>query len=330
MVARCSVAKIPGFAVDGAGVHMFKKQTSWLRLPAGESYMFKARQGNISLCSSINRFPGEGGESILLAQAWQGGLAVRAGVVARMIINREKTGAFNQHCPATWAEGVFSLFTRDVAGVDKMQSAFKPDVAGATDGFNRGGSAVFHLECGMKACDMPWHIGIDAGDKPGDLPQFFCRVVPSWNNEGCDFNPDSELFHEGNGFKYRFQPGAADLVIKAVSECLQVDIVGGENWGDGAGCLFAGVTVRNENVQDSCVMGELGGLKGELKEDRWFNISVADAGATGLGGFCDNLSGSRSSAGDASGMKGWILRDFEVLAVKATEVAPNGCDRIRK
>ena len=174
---------------------------------------------------------------------------------------------------------------------------------------------------------MPWHFGPGAFYKTGYLLQFFLSIVQAWDNERCHFYPHTKLFHQLDRFKHRLETRSADLLVRLVIKCLQVDVNGIQIWRESACSFAAHISIAYEYVFYAFLLSYESGIIGKFIKDCWFGVCVGDRFAAGS--FCshDNLFGCAVLADDFTPVFTGILRDIKILAMLAVKVAthrPNG------
>ena len=130
----------------------------------------------------------------------------------------------------------------------------------------------------MEAGYMPGDVWIDRSDKLRYILQFLVGIIPAGDQQGGDFYPDPEFLHQTYTIEDRFQVGPADLTVKLVCKGFEVDVVTVEERGDLPGRFRADIAVADKSIHDPLLVGQSGRIQGELEENGWFNVGVADTG----------------------------------------------------
>lgn len=184
---------------------------------------------------------------------------------------------------------------------------------GLVEGMEGCGRKVLHFVAGKEAAEVERGAGKAVVDEPAThAPNHRHVVVDVRDDKVGEFQPHASLLHGEDGVEYGLETATTDSTVDVVAERLQVD-VGSIEIGQEVGKGFeTDITRCDEDVPESCLMGQTGRLSDIFQIGERLGIGVGDAWAVVLLTEGDKGGGREVIVVDIGGAD---LRDVVVLTV---------------
>src|SRR3990172_1266767 len=219
--------------------------------------------------------------------------------------------------------GGLALVSRHVSGINVSQPLLKAYFPAPVEYGARGSRKFRQLIGGVKGTYVPRHGFVGFVYPLRYVPEFLFRVVKGGYDEGRYLDPDSFFPQILYALQNRREPRSADLLVKSLAKGLDVHVHRVEKRDCFVYALLGHVAVRDEDVFKPLLPRRNSAVGREFEKYRGLGIGVRYAFASRVQGVRHHGFGGRIGSGHRlTAFR--HLGDFVILAMKATEVAPDG------
>ena len=259
----------------------------------------------------------------LIGALWTAALRSQAVVFDQVSI------AADYRLAALRAMGVlgFANLAGKISGIDVAESSFAPDFCGAQQVFRRRVALALHLVVGVKGGDVPRDVGGNSGYEFSEAAEFVVVVVETGNEKCDDLQPKPHGVNVANAVE-NGADAAAEFVIVAIVETLEIDLVEIEMGAQEIEDLRRAVAVRNESGDEAGGFGFFENGDGPFAGDERLVVGADQNFCALIKGVADQRFGRRGDGGRDGIRIAQGLRGDPVLAVGAMEIAAQHAEAV--
>ena len=159
-----------------------------------------------------------------------------------------------------------------------LEAFVEGDALGGAEGGERRGRRVEKTVAGEETGEVEWGVGQLVVDKPTAHRTDHAEIVVDvGDDEVGELDPDTGLLHGEDGVEHGLQTAAADTTVDVVAEGFEVDVGGIEVGQEVAQGLLTDVACCDEDIPQTCLMGQTGAVGDVFEVGEGFGIGVGDA-----------------------------------------------------
>ena len=165
-----------------------------------------------------------------------------------------------------------------VSQIDMSDAFFQGDTLGGAERGEGRWRRVEEAVAGEEAGEVEWGVGQLVVDEPSaHFADHIGVVVDIGDDEVGELDPHTGIAHGEDGVEHGLQMAAADALVDGVAEGFQVDVGGIEVGQKVAQGLLTDVARGDEDVPETCLMGQTGAVGDVFEVGEGFGVGVGDA-----------------------------------------------------